>query len=221
MINAYCLEFPRVTLSSERSLGAAKLNPVYREETRNWIDVMVNYRRSKLPGGTYFFTVTLLNRQSTLLVDHIDLLKESIGKTKQTFPFKNLAMVVLPDHLHVIWQMPEGDDDYSKRWQKIKSHFTQGVLKKGLELKRNERGEYPLWQRRFWEHTIRDGIDLSNHINYIHYNPVRRHLVKNVIDWKYSTFHSYVKKKILPPDWGSDGECSSNCVIPLVTSNPN
>ena len=72
-------------------------------------------------------------------------------------------------------------------------------------LMRNERGEYSLWQRRFWEHTIRDDRDLSNLINYIHYNPVKHHLVKHGMDWKYSTFHAYVKKKILPPDWGSDG----------------
>ena len=167
---------------------------------------MVYYRRNKLPGGTYFFTVALRNRQSTVLVDQIDLLKWSIVTTKQSYPFKNLAMVVLPDHLHVIWQLPAGDHDYSKRWQKIKSNFTQGVLKRGYVLKRNERGEYSLWQRRFWEHTIRDELDLSNHINYIHYNPVKHRLVKNVSDWKYSTFHDYVKKNLLPLNWGSDGE---------------
>ena len=166
---------------------------------------MVSYRRSKLPGGTYFFTVTLRNRKSTILIEHIDLLKSAFATTKQAFPFNNLATVILPDHLHVIWHLPEGDDDYSKRWQMIKSYFTRGLLKSGYVLKRNNRGEYPLWQRRFWEHTIRDDLDLSNHINYIHYNPVKHNLVKRVIDWKYSTFHYYVKKGILPEDWGSDG----------------
>src|SRR3990167_2373961 len=103
---------------------------------------MVNYRRSKLPGGTYFFTATLRNRKSTILIEHIDLLKSALTKTKQAFPFNNLATVILPDHLHVIWHLPEGDDDYSKRWQMVKSHFTRGLLKKGHILKKNERGEY-------------------------------------------------------------------------------
>lgn len=93
---------------------------------------MVSYRRNKLPGGTYFFTVTLQNRKATLLVDHIDVLKEAFAKTKQTFPFSNLATVILSDHLHVIWRLPKGDNDYSKRWQMIKSSFTRGLLKREL-----------------------------------------------------------------------------------------
>ncbi len=157
---------------------------------------MVNYRRNYQEGRVYFFTVTLKNRQSDLLVKHIDLIQNAIRDVKSTMTFKTIATVILPDHIHALWQLPIHDSDYSGRWRSIKSQFTFSLNKIGYQLIRDKRGEYCLWQRRFWEHTIRNDEDLQNHINYIHYNPVKHGLVKRVVDWPYSTFHHYVKKGI-------------------------
>lgn len=143
----------------------------------------------------YFFTVTLKNRQSSLLIDHIDLLKACIQKVKQEHPYTIKAFVILPDHTHALWELPENDADYSLRWRKIKSYFT--VI---LKAKHNQ---HSAWQSRFWEHTIRDDYDLETHINYIHYNPVKHGLVNQVSDWCYSSFHYYVRQKIFPINWGS------------------
>jgi putative transposase len=123
------------------------------------------------------------------------------GKVK--YPFKTVAIVILPDHIHAIWQLPPVDDNYSLRWQYIKGLFTRRVIAKGVKLNRDKKGEYNLWQRRFWEHTIRDEKDLENHINYIHYNPIKHKLVTNLQDWAFSSFHYYVKNKLLAPDWSS------------------
>ena len=164
---------------------------------------MVLYRRNKTPGGLYFFTVTLKNRSSQLLTEHINLLKNAMQKTKTELPFKTQAIVVLPDHIHAIWQLPENETNYSSRWRRIKSEFTHQILRTGVKLTKDKRGEYDLWQRRFWEHTIRDEGDLENHINYIHYNPVKHRLVKNVWEWEFSSFHAYIKKGMLPSNWGA------------------
>jgi putative transposase len=168
---------------------------------------MVNYRRNLVPGGTYFFTVTLHDRSSALLTELIDLLRAAFraGQLKQTFHVD--AIVILPEHLHTIWTLPEGDADYPARWKAIKSAFTQAVVKSGVVLERNEKGEYELWQRRYWEHTITDENDFRRHVDYIHYNPVKHGWAKQVSDWPYSSFHRYVRHGILPPDWaGSTDE---------------
>ena len=162
---------------------------------------MVFYRRNRIAGGTYFFTVTLRDRRSTLLVDRIDDLRHALRTVKRERPFRLEATVILPDHLHAIWTLPEGDDDYSGRWRTIKAQFTRLTGATGIGLTRNGKGEYDLWQRRFWEHTIRNERDLRAHVDYIHFNPVKHGCVKRVQDWPHSTFHRYVRAGLYPIDW--------------------
>jgi putative transposase len=165
---------------------------------------MVRYRRSVLPGGTFFFTVTLRDRRSSHLTNHISNLRNAFRVARQERPFAIDAIVVLPDHLHAIWTLPDGDADFSGRWRRIKSHFSRRVAAVEPSVKRRPGGEYELWQPRFWEHTIRDEIDFARHVDYIHYNPVKHGLVSRVCDWAYSSFHVYVRDGILPVDWAGD-----------------
>jgi putative transposase len=162
---------------------------------------MVLYRRNRVPGGTYFFTVTLRNRNSSLLVDRIHDLRESVRRALRKKPFHIEAWVVLPEHLHAVWTLPPGDYNYSGRWKLIKGRFSHNLAKAGIPIKKNPRGEYLLWQRRFWEHTIRDETDFAHHVDYIHYNPVKHGLVKQAKDWPYSTFHRNVKMGIYTLNW--------------------
>jgi putative transposase len=162
---------------------------------------MVLYRRNRVKGGSYFFTVALQDRSSNLLVEHIAELRDAFRLAKARMPFQVDAIVVLPEHLHAIFTLPASDDNYSSRWRLIKSIFTRKLIQKGVTLAANGRGEYNLWQRRFWEHTIRDEEDMNNHIDYIHYNPVKHILVERVTDWPHSSFHRYVRSGTLPIDW--------------------
>jgi putative transposase len=162
---------------------------------------MVAYRRHRVPGGTYFFTATLADRRSTALVSHWELLRGAMRSVRARHPFETVAMVVLPDHLHAIWRLPDGDDRYPMRWRQIKRHFTLGL--------RTDEPPRPSpavvdtrWARRYWEHTIRDDEDLKRHIDYIHFNPVKHGLVERVVDWPHSTFHRFVHRGWVPPDWG-------------------
>ena len=164
---------------------------------------MVHYRRNWLPGGSYFFTATLRHRQSTMLVDHVDALRAAFRHVRCQRPFVIDAMVVLPDHLHAIWTLPPNDADYAGRWRAIKSRFTRTLIKDGVKLARNAKGEYDLWQRRYWEHTLRDRIDLTRHVDYIHFNPVKHGYVASAAEWPFSSFHRYVKTGILAAEWGS------------------
>jgi putative transposase len=163
---------------------------------------MVHYRRNFVAGGTYFFTVTVADRRSSVLTDHIVSLRRAFRVTRSERPFDIDAVVILPDHLHAVMTLPEGDVDYSGRWRRIKSLFTRDAVKAGLDVARNARGEYDLWQRRFWEHTIRDETDLTRHVDYIHYNPLKHGLVSQVSAWPHSSFHRYVRLGWLPEDWG-------------------
>jgi len=162
---------------------------------------MVKYRRNKIPGGTWFFTLTLQDRKSQLLTDHIDLLRTAFHKARSRRPFTIDAIVILPDHLHTLWTLPSGDADFSNRWWYIKSSFTRALRDAGRPLHRNHRGEYNIWQRRFWEHTIRDDADMQHHIDYIHFNPVKHGHVEQAADWPFSSFHRYVRKGVLPQNW--------------------
>jgi putative transposase len=164
---------------------------------------MVHYRRNFVCGGTFFFTVTLTDRRSSALIDHIASLRLAFRMTRSERPFAIDAIVVLPDHLHTIMTLPSHDADFSGRWRRIKSLFARQVAR-GSPIKRNERGEYALWQRRFWEHTIRDEADFARHIDYIHYNPVKHGLTPRVVDWPHSSFHRYVRLGTLPKDWAGD-----------------
>ena len=166
---------------------------------------MPNYRRVWRPGGTFFFTLTLLDRRTDLLVRHIEALREAVRVTKAQRPFDIDAWVVLPEHMHWIITLPEGDADYANRIKAMKIRFVQAVPRGEMRNPaRVSRGERGIWQRRFWEHEIRDEADFARHVDYIHFNPVKHGLVTRVRDWPYSTFHRYVERGVLAPDWGGD-----------------
>jgi putative transposase len=166
---------------------------------------MVRYRRNFLPGGTFFFTVTLDDRRSSALIDHIGLLRAAFRGTRNLRPFAIDAIVILPDHLHAIWTLPEGDADFSDRWRRIKGAFTRGVVATGVSVPHDHRGEYALWQRRFWEHTVRNERDFERCVDYIHFNPVKHGLVSSPVAWPFSSLHRYIRAGVLPRDWGGDG----------------
>ena len=165
---------------------------------------MPNYRRAWQPGGTYFFTVALLLRQGNdLLTRHVDLLRECVRSVRERHPFKIHAWVVLPDHLHCVIELPPDDADFATRWRLIKMGFSKalphGETRSAVRVRRGERG---IWQRRFWEHLIRDEADFRAHMDYVHINPVKHGLVEHVVDWPYSTFHGLVAKGVYVRDWG-------------------
>ena len=162
---------------------------------------MVNYRRSQCPGGTFAFTFTLKDRGSDLLVQHFSLFKAAYCQVQKRWPFETIAAVVLPDHVHVVWTLPENDGDYSLRIRLIKQAFTKALIKAGVEFRRLKKEERACWQRRFWEHKVRDENDLQHQVDYIHINPVKHGLVLQVKDWPYSSFHRYVREGKLPMDW--------------------
>ena len=160
---------------------------------------MSRYLRPRLRGCPIFFTVALAARGGALLVDHVDLLRASVAQTRAERPFGIAAWVVLPDHLHFIWRLPEGDTDYSTRWGAIKARFTRAVrevdggkvgwnptLRSASKLAKGDAG---LWQRRFWEHHIRDEADFTAHLRYCWWNPVKHGFVKRPEDWPYSSVH--------------------------------
>lgn len=166
---------------------------------------MPNYRRAKVTGGSYFFTVTTHRRQPLLTQDDVRrALREGIHNTRTRFPFTIDAWVLLPDHLHCIWTLPEGDADFSARWGMIKRHVSRQCAARDryVNASRSRRREAGLWQRRFWEHQIRDEEDYRRHIDYIHWNPVKHGYVKHVRDWPYSTFHRFLSEDRYPLDWG-------------------
>ena len=139
-----------------------------------------------------------------MLIDHVAALRAAFRITRRERPFSIDAVVILPDHLHVLFTLPPGDADFPGRWRRIKGHFSQALLDQGTRLNRRPSGRMALWQSRFWEHTIRDEVDLEHHVDYIHFNPVKHRLVARVSDWPYSSFHRYVKEGILPHDWAGD-----------------
>jgi putative transposase len=173
---------------------------------------MPEYRRSKVEGGTYFFTVVTYHRLP-ILTNEIarGILHSAWINTKQRFPFETLAVCLLPDHLHCIWKLPQGDGNYSIRWKEIKGLFTKGYLTQiGPGEERNQsrqkRKEAAIWQRRFWEHTIETEDDLETHLDYIHYNPVKHGIARHAADWAFSSFHRYVKEGIYEMDWNGGEE---------------
>ena len=166
---------------------------------------MSRYRRAKIEGGTYFFTVTLADRSSDLLVRHIDLLREAYKSAQELYPFETLAICVLPDHLHSVWSLPPDDADFPLRWSLIKSKFSRGLPadaeRTSSKITKREKG---IWQRRYWEHAIRSDEDLTRHVDYIHFNPVKHGYVSRASDWPHSSFARYVARGLLPADWGGD-----------------
>jgi putative transposase len=166
---------------------------------------MPYYRRAKLKGGAFFFTVALADRSGDLLIRHVDRLRRMYRSVQARHPFETIAICILPDHIHAIWALPEGDADFPLRWSLIKSAFSRGLAHEGRrtasKVAKRERG---LWQRRYWEHAIRGDADLARHVDYIHFNPVKHGYVSRVIDWPHSSFPRYVSDGILPADWGGD-----------------
>ena len=162
----------------------------------------MRYRRSFTPGGYYFFTLTLQNRWQDLLVRHIDVLRRAFAEVKQKHPFDIVAVCILPEHLHLLMALPENDCNYPTRLRLIKTKFSKALPKtETLTVSRSKKKERGIWQRRYWEHEIRNQQDLNAHIDYIHFNPVKHGYVNTVGDWPYSYFHRYVAQGILPPDW--------------------
>jgi putative transposase len=167
---------------------------------------MPDYRRNRVPGATYFFTVNLLDRRSDLLITHIDALRNAVRRIRERRSFHIDAWAVLPDHMHCLWTLPEDDSDFPGRWQNIKTAFSKSLpvieQRSAVMLHRGERG---IWQRRYWEHTIRDDQDHAAHMDYIHFNPVKHGLVDKPADWPFSTFCHCVRKGLYPADWLGGG----------------
>jgi len=166
---------------------------------------MSRFRRARVSGASYFFTVVLADRRSDLLTRHIDLLRETVRATQLRHPFHINAWVILPDHLHCIWTLPQDDANFALRWKVIKFGFSKrlsvGEVRTATQRARGERG---IWQRRYWEHLIRDEQDYQRHVEYIHFNPVKHGHVGAVKDWPYSSFHRAVREGLYPQDWGGD-----------------
>lgn len=171
---------------------------------------MSRYRRSKIAGATFFFTVNTYLRRRTLTHPEVRAaLREAIQHVRETFPFTIDAWVLMPDHLHAIWTLPRGDTSFGKRWGIIKSRVSRRcghLLNSNIvqSESRIRRRELDFWQRRFWERQIRDDRDFERCVDYIHYNPVKHKLVDRVKEWPYSTFHRFVSRGIYPENWGAD-----------------
>ena len=151
---------------------------------------MPQYIRAFVPGGTFFFTVNLLERRRKLLTENIDHLREDFKAARRRRPFTIDAIVILPDHLHCIWTLPSGDADFSTRWHDIKARFAAQISRgERLSARRLKKGERGIWQRRFWEPAIRGEGDYEPHVEYLHYNPVKHGHVTRIADWAYSSFH--------------------------------
>jgi len=167
----------------------------------------MQYRRLLIPNATYFFTVVTHNRRSLFNNEQsVTTLKQAFQCVRAKHPIEIDAIVILPDHIHCIWTLPENDTDYATRWRLIKTWFTKHcdvALHADPGGSRESRNEKAIWQHRYWEHVIRDEKDLANHIGYIHYNPVKHGYVKSVRDWPHSSFHRYVNNGLVEAHWGA------------------
>jgi len=176
----------------------------------------MTYRRNLIPGGTFFFTVNLRDRTANHLVTHIDALRNAVRAARTTRPFHIDAWVVLPDHMHCMWSLPKNDHDFPGRWQAIKIAFSKSLPQSADcdrdKLRPRERG---IWQRRYWEHTIRDEHDYTAHMDYIHFNPVKHGLTREAGDWPYSTFRRCVALGLYPPDWVGASDTLAEAGEPL------
>lgn len=173
---------------------------------------MADYRRAKSTAGYYFFTVNLNNRNLPLLTVQINLLRESFRYVKQRHPFTLDAMVVLPDHLHCIWILPPNDFKYSMRWRQIKSYFSRHLpVDESLNESRQKKGERGIWQRRYWEHAIRDEEDYQRHLNYIHINPVKHGYCQSPHEWPYSSFHKFKRAGLYDENWARTIQNVEDC----------
>jgi len=172
---------------------------------------MRRYRRNR-EGSLFFFTLVTHQRRGILTTESgRSALREAIQTVRKEHPFQIQAIVLLPDHLHAVWELPRNDNDYSTRWRLIKSRFTRRWIQLGGESglvtsSRKRSGEQAVWQRRFYEHTCRDEADVTRCIEYIHMNPVKHGLAQRASDWPWSSFHRYVRAGRDPPGWGGSPE---------------
>jgi len=170
----------------------------------------MHYRRAQTPAGCYFFTVVTHQRQPLFTnTATVDRLRQAFREVRQRHPFTIDAIVILPDHLHTLWTLPEGDIDFPTRWMLIKSRFTRSCKPdhpQRLSRSRAHKRERAVWQRRYWEHHIRDPRDYAAHFDYIHYNPVKHGHVGTPSDWPWSSIHRYIRSGLLAPDWASTGQ---------------
>lgn len=177
----------------------------------------MRYRRAITKGGTYFFTLVTYNREKLFcLPKNVSVLRNAFWYVMRQHPFIIDAFVLLPDHLHCIWTLPSEDCDFSKRWRLIKSYFSRQcdtLVQEDLSAARQRKQERAIWQRRFWEHLIRDEVDFNNHVEYIHYNPVKHGLVQAPNDWEYSSFHRAIRQGTYDVMWGSGEEIVFNSDI--------
>ncbi|SHG81547.1 REP-associated tyrosine transposase [Marivita hallyeonensis] len=206
---------------------------------------MSAYLRPRCPGGRIFFTVCLAHRGSRLLLDEIDILRDAVRVTRARRPFEIDAWVVLPDHMHAVWSLPDGDTNYSDRWGAIKSRFSKFVrLKHGGDMvgykptlhqnaaaarrvgfqpttiaqmraarspSQIAKKDAGIWQRRFWEHHIRNEADYAAHVRYCWMNPVKHGLVAGPADWPYSSIHRDIQRGMVDPEFTGKtvwGKCS-------------
>ena len=165
---------------------------------------MANYRRVWIPGGTYFFTVALADRQSELLTSRIAELRAAFRTARTARPFATEAIVILPDHIHAIWTLPPGDADYATRWSQIKATFSRALpAGERASASRARRREREIWQRRYWARAIVDENDFAAHADYIHINPVKHGLAASAREWPWSSFHRYVRDGVLAETWAA------------------
>jgi putative transposase len=178
---------------------------------------MPEYRRVRTAGGTYFFTLITHLRRPILTNEVVRLSwRKGIQRARQTLPFQIDAWVLLPDHLHAIWTLPPEDDNYAARWAIIKRRVSTLCGKQFNEIEKlseskHKRKESGVWQRRYWEHQIRDDLDFKRHMDYLHWNPVKHSYVRNVADWPFASFHRLVPQ-IYPPDWGGTAIEETNTI---------
>jgi putative transposase len=166
---------------------------------------MPQYIRPCVPGASVFFTLALADRQSDLLVRDVVRLRQAVRQTQADWPFAIVAMVVLPDHLLAIWQMPENDTDYATRWRLVKARFSAGhAAAEHRAPSKISKGEKGIWQRRYWEHHIRNDADLAAHVRYCWINPVKHGLVARAVDWPYSSIHRDIRRGMAEPEWSGD-----------------
>ncbi|AZP13295.1 REP-associated tyrosine transposase [Undibacterium parvum] len=166
---------------------------------------MRTYKRARIPGATYFFTVNLAERHGeALLTQHIHVLRAAFQDVMQKHPFTLVAIVVLPEHLHCIWRLPPEDSDFPMRWRLIKADFSRALAQtEPISASRVRKGERGIWQRRYWEHVLRDELDLQRHLDYIHYNPVKHGYVERASEWPHSSFQRYVERGYYPENWAA------------------
>ena len=176
---------------------------------------MPNHRRAYAPGGPFFFTLVTEGR-APILTDPVarQHLRIALADCRNRWPFQIEAIVLLPDHLHTIWSLPQADTAYSRRWAWIKKEFTKTWIAEGggeepVSDSRQRNRRRGVWQRRYWEHCIVDEDDFERHFDYLHYNPVKHGLVSAPKDWPYSSFHRFVKLGAYPADWGRSSDSPS------------